>query len=119
MYFEDLLINCKKVSANGTTYALKMEDTSALDTFFAGIDLSTDEGKEKAKDLLYKVFEKDGGTDKTIDYTSEMAERMFLKSLKSPELGGGNSLSLYQQENGVWKKLSLNPDETIKKESCP
>jgi len=98
-----------------------MDDTSALDVFFAGFDLSmdVDEGKKKATQTVYDLFKEAGGMDKRLDYTSEMAERMFLKSLKSPELGSGNSLSLYQQENGVWKKLTLNPDETINKTPCP
>ncbi|MFC7348986.1 hypothetical protein ACFQO9_19890 [Chryseobacterium zhengzhouense] len=106
------------VCANGTTYAMRMEDTSALDAFFTGFDLSTDEGKKDAERIVRRIFEKNG-MDDTLDYTPDMAEKMFLKSLKSPELGGGNSLSLYQQENGIWKKLTLNPDESINKTPCP
>jgi len=107
------------VCANGTTYAMRMEDTSALDAFFAGIDLSTDVGKKRAEKSVNTVFEEIGKMDTRLDYTPDMAEKMFLKSLKSPELGSGNSLSLYQQESGVWKKLTLNPDESINKTPCP
>jgi hypothetical protein len=106
------------VNANGTTYALRMNDVTALDTLFAGMNLKDDAVKKLADDLLKKIFKDVGKMNETLTYTPNMAEKMFLKSLNAPELGG-YSLSLYQQENGQWKKLTLNPDGSIQKTPCP
>ncbi|WP_332453350.1 hypothetical protein, partial [Chryseobacterium aquaticum] len=52
------------VNFNGTTYALRMNDVSALDTLFAGLNIgtanATDANKEKARNEIKKLYEKHG-----------------------------------------------------------
>lgn len=104
---------------NGTVYALRMNNISALDTLFAGLDLNIREQRELAELKIKKIFESDGKMNTNINYNSDMAEKMFLKTLQSSLFGSGNAMSIYQQIDDQWKKLSLNQNETISKTPCP
>ncbi len=106
-------------SANGTSYALRMQDIATLDILFNGIDLNTDEGMALAEDRVLKIYVTDGKLNTKQNYTADMAEKMFLKVLNTKDFGNGNSVFLYQYEDSQWKKLILNPDGSIEKVPCP
>ncbi|MBB4805954.1 hypothetical protein HNP38_001226 [Chryseobacterium defluvii] len=107
------------VNFNGTSYALRMQDITALDALFDGMDLNTKEGRALAEDRMKKIYEKDGEMNTKQDYTADMAEKMMMKVLNTKDFGNGNSVFLYQHESNQWKKLTLNPDGSIQKIPCP
>lgn len=57
--------------------------------------------------------------DQTIDYTADMAEKLFLNTMKSNKIGS-DSIFIYQYVGSTWKKLKLNTDGSVNKdEECP
>ncbi|WP_066435286.1 hypothetical protein [Chryseobacterium sp. CCH4-E10] len=107
------------VCFNGTSYALRMQDITALDVLFDGMDLNTKEGKALAEDKVREIYRKDGGLNTKQNYTADMSEKMLMKVLNTKDFGNGNSIFLYQYEGNQWKKLLQNPDGTIQKIPCP
>lgn len=103
---------------NGTIYAFRMQDVTALDTFFAGLDLDTDAGMEEAEEKVKRIYKNKGKMNERLDYTADMAEKMLMKVLNGSDLGA-NSVSLYQFEDNIWKKLSSKPNGSIQKIPCP
>ncbi len=103
---------------NGTIYAFRMQDTTALDVLFAGLDLNADTGKKAAVELIRKIYDKEGKLDINLQYTAAMAEKMLMKSLNSSDIGA-NTVLLYQFENDTWKKLTSKPNGEIQKIPCP
>ncbi|WP_131430882.1 hypothetical protein [Chryseobacterium formosense] len=104
---------------NGTSYALRMQDLTALDTLFYGLDLDTKQGVALAEKTVLEIYETEGKLNTKQNYTADMAEKMLMKVLNTKDFGSGNSVFLYQYENSQWKKLTLNPDGTIQKIPCP
>ncbi|UOU99791.1 hypothetical protein MUU74_07485 [Chryseobacterium daecheongense] len=107
------------VCYNGTSYALRMQDMTALDTLFNGIDLSTSEGIDKAELKVLRIYKEDGKLNTKQIHTADMAEKLLMRVLNSKDFGNGSSMFLYQYEDNQWKKLSQNPDGTIQKTPCP
>jgi len=107
------------VTFKGTTYALRMQDTTALDTLFAGLDLDTKQGIALAEEKVRNIYKNDGGLNTNQTYTVDMAEKMLMKVLNTSYFGNGNAVFLYQYIDNQWKKLALNPDGSIQKIPCP
>ncbi|MGO4709578.1 hypothetical protein AB4Y90_10770, partial [Chryseobacterium sp. 2TAF14] len=107
------------VTFKGTSYALRMQDITVLDTLFQGMDLNTKEGKKLAEKKVREIYETYGGLNTNQTYTVDMAEKMLMKVLNTEKFGNGNSVFLYQYIDNQWKKLTLNPDGTIQKIPCP
>lgn len=109
---------------NGVTYALKMNDATAWDAFFAEFpNLGTATTPENEKKLAWnKVmkFYKKYGFDKDKIHTQEESEKIFLKALEDPLLGQGDGAFLYRKNNDTdsWGKLKL-VNGVINKEDCP
>ncbi|MGO4707588.1 hypothetical protein AB4Y90_00445 [Chryseobacterium sp. 2TAF14] len=107
------------VTFKGTSYALRMQDITVLDTLFNGINLDTKEGRTLAENKVLKIYENDGGLNRNQTYTVDMAEKMLMRVLNTSYFGNGNSVFLYQYEDSQWKKLIQNPDGSIQKIPCP
>ncbi|MXS70989.1 hypothetical protein GSF70_07145 [Flavobacteriaceae bacterium W22] len=111
------------VNFNGTEYAFRMNDTTALDALFAGLhqgqSSTTDEDKV-ARGKVYKIFKANGFNPKK-DYSESNALKILMNVLKDPDLGSGNSVHLYRKDKNTkrWAKLKLNPDGTVGQDDCP
>lgn len=104
------------VCFNGTTYALRMENLTALNTLFAGLDLGTAQGRKDAEKEIEKIQKKHGlNTDQI--YDQAMAEELFMNVIYDEKLGGGTSINLYRKDADGWGKLVKN-GTTITKEPC-
>ncbi|MFC6269057.1 hypothetical protein [Frigoriflavimonas asaccharolytica] len=103
-------------SANGTTYAIKINDTSFLDTLFAGLDLDTAEGTLNA-DLLVRKIYKDYGGDEDAS-TQTKAEKLFLDVLNDENMGFGNGISIYRKDGNIWGELKKDSNGIINKTNC-
>ncbi|MCX8526233.1 hypothetical protein OF897_20155 [Chryseobacterium formosus] len=112
------------VNFNGTEYAFRMSDTTALDALLAGLnqdtrDPTTTEQEEEANNSIYKIF-RAKGFEKDKDYTEEEALKILMKVLNDSNIGSGNGVHLYRKNNtNRWAKLKLNPDGTVGKDDCP
>ncbi|UOX35115.1 hypothetical protein LXD69_06275 [Flavobacterium sediminilitoris] len=104
------------VCFNNTTYALRMENPTALANLFMGLDLATVEGREKANNIVLKVFE-DYNLEINEDYTQSMAEELFMNVLYDEKMGGGNAVNLYRKDDDGWGKLIKNGNN-IQKIPC-
>lgn len=106
---------------NGTTYALRMNDVSALDALFAGLNLdtanTTDEEKFIARDKMRKLFKKHGEDD--FLYDQIRAEKLFMSVLNDPEVGGSNGMHVYRKDDDGWGKLKMDANGNVTKENCP
>lgn len=105
------------VCFNGTTYALRMENVTALNTLFAGLDLGTAQGREDANNIILEI-QKDYGLSTDQIYDQAMAEELFMNVINDTCLGGGSSINLYRKDSDGWGKLVKN-GTTITKEPCP
>ncbi|MBD3725431.1 MAG: hypothetical protein IE891_11860 [Flavobacteriaceae bacterium] len=105
------------VCFNGTTYALRMENVTALNTLFAGLDLGTAQGREDANNKIFEIQKKHGLNTNQI-YDQAMAEELFMNVINDEKLGGGTSINLYRKDADGWGKLVKN-GTTITKEPCP
>lgn len=105
------------VCFNGTTYALRMENVTALNTLFAGLDLNTAQGRKDAEKEIEKIQKKHGLNTNQI-YDQAMAEELFMNVINDEKLGGGTSINLYRKDADGWGKLVKN-GTTITKEPCP
>ncbi|WP_143885289.1 hypothetical protein [Chryseobacterium binzhouense] len=109
------------VNFNGTTYALKINDTTALDALFAGMNIgtatTTTVQKNIAKDKVKKMF-KDCGQDEQ-PYNQTRAEKLFMSVIDDPEAGSGNSIHLYRKDADGWGKLNIDSNGNVSKENCP
>jgi len=105
------------VCFNGTTYALRMENVTALNTLFAGLDLNTAQGRKDANDKILKIQESFNLNTNQI-YDQAMAEELFMNVINDEKLGGGTSINLYRKDADGWGKLVKNGN-IISKEPCP
>lgn len=106
------------VCFNNTTYALRMENTQALTVLFEGLDLNTKEGKEKANDEVFEIFQKFGlMKENNPPYTQAMAEELFMNVVNDPKMGGGNGINLYRKDDDGWGKL-VKTGNSIQKVPC-
>ncbi|UFH33897.1 hypothetical protein LNP04_09430 [Chryseobacterium sp. C-71] len=103
-------------SENGTTYAIKFNDPSFLNTLFAGLDLDNTEQEKVAKEKMKKLFKRYGEDENP--YTQIRAEELLIDVLNSPEMGGGNGIHIYRKDGNNWGKLSCDADGIINKENC-
>lgn len=104
------------VCYNNSTYALRIENTAALNNFFTRYDLNTAQGKMDAENAVLKIFEDyDLNTNQT--YTQSMAEELFMKVICDARMGGGSSVNLYRKDSDGWGKLVKNGN-VIEKEPC-
>ncbi|WP_143884784.1 hypothetical protein [Chryseobacterium binzhouense] len=110
------------VNFNGTTYAIKMNDPSALDTFFAGMNIgtatTTKAQKDFAKAEVLKIFKENGQEDKKA-YNQADAEKLFMKVIHDSKIGSGNGLHIYRKDSDGWGKLNIDSNGNITKENCP
>jgi hypothetical protein len=105
------------VCFNGTTYALRMENVTALNSLFAGLDLNTAQGREDANNKIFEIQKKyDLNTNQV--YDQAMAEELFMNVINHPDMGSGTSINLYRKDADGWGKLVKNGN-TITKELCP
>lgn len=105
------------VCFNGTTYALRMENVTALNTLFAGLDLNTAQGRADANNKIFEIQKKHGLNTNQV-YDQAMSEELFMNVINDPKLGGGNSINLYRKDADGWGKIVKNGN-TISKEPCP
>lgn len=109
------------VNFNGTKYAIKMNDTTALDLLFSGMNLgtatTTKEEKDLAKKEVFKIFE-DYGMDKN-PYDQARAEKLFMDVLNDPKVGSGDGIHIYRKDADGWGKLNMDANGNITKEYCP
>lgn len=109
------------VNFNGTTYALRMNDVSALDVLFAGLNIGTSTttkaNKKEAGDKIIEIFKKygyvDGGT-----YNQAQSEKIFMGVLNDALLGGGSGVYLYRKDGDKWGKLKIDNNGTVSKDDC-
>ncbi|SDM33978.1 hypothetical protein [Chryseobacterium taihuense] len=110
------------VNFNGTTYALRMSDVSALDILFAGLNIGTANAtaanKETARKEIKDLYKKYGYKD-TETYNQVQSEKIFLKVLNDPKFGGGNSIQVYRKDGDKWGKLKIDNNGTVSKDDCP
>gem|GEM_PF-2426103 len=111
------------VNFNGTTYALRMNDVSALDTLFAGLNIgtanATDANKEKARNKVKELY-RDYGYKETETYNQSQSEKIFLKVINNPNYDDTNgSVYLKDISNimnpyiGTWKWTSGNREMVL------
>ncbi|WP_144284014.1 hypothetical protein [Chryseobacterium echinoideorum] len=106
---------------NGTTYALRMNDVSALDVLFAGLNLDTSNTTEEEKNKAYKIMQaifKENGEDDSL-YDQARAEQLFMKVMTDPRIDGSNAMHIYRKDDDGWGKLKMDTSGVITKENCP
>lgn len=106
------------VSFNGTTYALRMNDVTILDTLFEGLDLNTAQGMKDAYIRVDNIFKKQGKKDGQA-YNQSQAEKLFMNVINDPKIGGGEGIHLYRKDADGWGKLNIDANGNIPKENCP
>ncbi|MCX8525299.1 hypothetical protein OF897_15380, partial [Chryseobacterium formosus] len=111
------------VNFNGTEYAFRMNDTTALDAIFAGLNqgtTSTTDEDKVARGKIYKIFER-YEFDKNKDYTEDEALKLLMKVLNDSEIGSADGVHLYRKDktNNRWGKLKLKSNGEVDKDDCP
>ncbi|MFN4365265.1 hypothetical protein [Chryseobacterium hispalense] len=104
------------VNANNTTYALRMEDPTALNVLLAGLDLDIQAQRDRANGRIKEIFDEYGGLQGNMNQLQ--AEKIFLQVLNNAKLGG-NTLQLYRKDGNTWGRLILDPNGGIYKDPCP
>ena len=109
------------VNFNGTTYALKMDDPTALDALFDGMNIGTATTtvaqRDDARKEMKKIFKQQGQDDyKT--YNQADAEKLFMKVINDPKIGSGNGVHIYRKDTDGWGKLNMDANGNITKENC-
>ncbi|QQV03224.1 MULTISPECIES: hypothetical protein [Chryseobacterium] len=106
---------------NGTTYALRMNDVSALDALFAGLNLgeaeSNSEEMKQGRNKMKEIFD-DNGEDKYL-YDQIRAEKLFMKVMNDPRIGGSNAMHIYRKDDDGWGKLKMDANGNVTKDNCP
>ncbi|MGD1318827.1 hypothetical protein [Chryseobacterium sp. 2R14A] len=110
------------VNFNGTTYAIKINDTTALDALFAGMNIgtatTTKAQRKLANEKVEAIFKKHG-MDNEKTYNQADAEKLFMDVINNPIIGAGSGVHIYRKDNDGWGKLNMDSNGNITKENCP
>lgn len=110
------------VDMYGTEYAFRMNDTTSLDALFAGLHqdttTSTKDEDDKAYKKVFDIFEAYGFKAEKV-YTQIEAQKLVMKVLNDPKIGGGVHLYRKGKNESSWGKLNIDANGNVTKEDCP